>query len=133
MTKISATHIRFGQRIRIMRLKLGMSVEEVAKKSGLLKSQILSIEHGNHKSCEKHFIESIANCFGVNYFLLTAHLPGGSKFKQDQQEDKLIEHQVKNNLIKKGVIEFEIDGKIYQARTYENALRKHKSKNHDTI
>ena len=48
-----------------------------------------------------------------------------SRYIPNLEEDKKAKERHQNNLLKKGVKEFIIEGKTYFARDYKNAYRKH--------
>lgn len=59
-----------GERVRITRKTLGLTLEDFGKKLGVTKTAISNIEHGN-RSLTEQMAKSISREYGINYFWLT--------------------------------------------------------------
>lgn len=65
MIKMNKIEVRFGQRIKEIRLKQNISQEELSFRSGLSKNYISDVERGTRNISLKS-IEKIAEGFSIN-------------------------------------------------------------------
>lgn len=71
-----------GVRMKELRLKKGLSLQDVADKSGASKAHIWDLETGRSKNPTMELVIALAKCFGVSVADLVGENPAGENENQ---------------------------------------------------
>jgi transcriptional regulator with XRE-family HTH domain len=101
MNNINQLKLHIGKRIKDLRLKTGLSIEELANEMGIAFPNYLYLEKGTKSGPRLETLCKVGDFYGVHldYFFLdyTPPLKHLTKFKNNGPEDKLLKEFRKMN------------------------------------